>query len=572
MRTQVFFKRIMVTEKNGKSGDIYTISTGSSSEKKAEVKKGFWNIDKDTFRFKVHYFLFMAALSVVLPFLSVLSVNRIGLSATALAAVLISEQFLCILSKPLLGYIADYFNKLKVIIGVLVIIQVVFLFLMLTVPKIQREGDAVKFSKNTSLEFLLGDLNVANFTVMCQQSSMNTNNSSFSVSSFNNKCSEYITDETFIKEKYSNESYLIFFSNASTFSASQKNLSVSVPCGICCKTTGEIHAISCQILKSVSMESSSELKQGNDFKTSSFWLFTLYLIISMVATNAFFTLSDTACCESVAKTGADFGRQRLWGAISWGVICPLGGLLNDYTDDYLVSWILMAVLFAVTLWNIKGMDMVKPSFSQNILKDVGVVLRSKEFLSFLFGVLINGISTGFVWYYLMLFLIQIGGNRFLLGMTQSVQCFVGEIPCMFFSGWLIKKFGHFNILTLSLLSYCIRFLWYSYLKNPWLVLPVELFHGITYGAYYPVVASYAKLSAKPGTEATTQAVLFTTHEGLGAGLGCVLAGIGFDRMGGHKTFFLAGIFSACGVVINFVCYLWIWRQKGSINVTPAVDA
>lgn len=567
----------MTEEKNGKSGAIYTIpSPESSSEKKEEVKKGFWSIDKSTLRFKFHYFLFMGALSVVLPFISVISTDRIGLSATSLATILIIAQFLSMVSKPLLGYLADYFNKLKAIITILAIVQVVFFFLLLIVPQIRKDKDPDKFSNDTSSMFSFDSLNSTRLTEMCQQSVAHFNNSSNFLTdtseSLNNKCSEYIADERFTKEAYSNETYLIFFNNVSMSSVSQRNPPVSVSCGICCKSTGKTYAVPCQTLRNISVVSSSETKHGSDFKTVSFWLNTLFLSVAMISTNAFFTLSDTACCESVAKTSADFGRQRLWGAASWGIISPISGLLIDYTGDYLAAWILMAITFALTLWNIKGIDMVKPTFSQNILKDVGKVLRSKEFLSFLFGVFMNGISTGFVWFYLMLFLTEIGGSRFLLGVTQAVQSFVGEIPCMFFSGWFIKKFGYFNILTLSLLSYCIRFLWYSYLYDPWLVLPVESLHGISYGVYYPVVAAYAKLSAKPGTEATTQAVLFTTHEGIGAGLGCVLAGLSFDAIGTHRTFFNMTFFTAGGIVINIIMYLCIWRRKDSINVTSEADA
>ncbi|GIY74889.1 major facilitator superfamily domain-containing protein 6 [Caerostris extrusa] len=230
--------------------------------------------------------------------------------------------------------------------------------------------------------------------------------------------------------------------------------------------------------------------------------------------NGMFTLSDTACCESVEKIGADFGRQRLWGAIGWGMMAPIGGLLNDYTDDYMASWILMSAMSAVALVNICRLNLVKPQFSQNLLKDVGTVLGSKEFLAFKTGVLMNGIGVGVIWFYLIWFLTTIGGSRFLCGMVQFVQCFVGEIPFMFYSGWLIKKIGHFNVLTMSLLCYCIRFYYYSCLYNPWLILPMEALHGFTYGMFYTGVASYAKLSAKPGTEATTQAILFTSHEGI----------------------------------------------------------
>ncbi|GIY46391.1 hypothetical protein CEXT_800731 [Caerostris extrusa] len=126
----------------------------------------------------------------------------------------------------------------------------------------------------------------------------------------------------------------------------------------------------------------------------------------------------------------------------------------------------------------------------------------------------NGVATGMIWFYLMWFLIAIGGSEFLCGLSLAVQNFGGVILFMFFSDYIIRKVGHYQVLSFSLLLYVARFLWYSYLYNPWLVLPIELCHGVTYGLYYTTLASYGKLSARPGTEATTQSVVFSTHEGL----------------------------------------------------------
>ncbi|CAL1290549.1 unnamed protein product [Larinioides sclopetarius] len=528
---------------------------------------------------------------MVLPYISVFARNRIGLSASSLAAVLMAEQFLFVLSKPILGYLADYFNKLKAIICFLTIGQTVFSFLLLTIPKIDRSPN--NFSNRSSFMFPLEHFNFSELNLNNQLNhqiisisaeDINYNGLSSLISVVHlpkpiNECIVY-TDEI-ISNKNNWESFetnsinisLTFLSGESKVLDLQINSSASILssfCRIYWNSLGDCYLIPCEVLKNHS-EGHSESLNISDFLTSQFWLFALFTASAMTCTSALFTLSDTACCESVQKSGAEFGRQRLWGAISWGIICPIGGFLNDITDDYLVSWILMAIFSALAIWNMQKLDMVKPHFSQNILKDVGSVLKSKEFLFFETSVLLNGMATGFVWFYLMWFLTAIGGSRFLLGVTQAVQCFAGEIPCMFFSGWMIDKMGHFNIMTASLLSYAIRFLWYSLLQNPWLVLPVECLHGITYGVYYTTVASYAKKSAKPGTEATTQSLLFTTHEGIGAGIGCVLAGIGFDSLGGHKTFLWVSIFSGCGTVLSIILHLCIRCQKGSINVTSSTD-
>ncbi|KAG8179140.1 hypothetical protein JTE90_015330 [Oedothorax gibbosus] len=285
-----------------------------------------------------------------------------------------------------------------------------------------------------------------------------------------------------------------------------------------------------------------------------------------VALNAIFTLSDTACNESIQKYGGSFGQQRLWGGIGWGTVAPLAGFINDYTDGYLASYILMGVMMVLFLINMSTMDLVKPHFSKNILKDVGTVLKSKDFLIFEAMVFINGLGTVMIWFYLIWFLNSIGGSELLCGLSMTVQSFVGVIPFMFFSDYIIKKLGHFNILIVGLAGYTTRFLWYSYLQNPWMVLPVEFLHGITYGLYYPTLASYAKLTAKPGTEATTQAIIFSTHEGLGSGIGCVISGIAFDYFGGHQTYFYSSMICLSGAFMALIYSLHLQRRKGTIQL------
>ncbi|XP_054706576.1 major facilitator superfamily domain-containing protein 6-A-like [Uloborus diversus] len=308
----------------------------------------------------------------------------------------------------------------------------------------------------------------------------------------------------------------------------------------------------------------------NTMNTYQFWLFAVIVIMAGVCNNSLFTMADTACYESLQKTGSDYGKQRLWGAISWGVIAPFAGFVNDYTNSYVTGWCLMGILCVLEIWNISRVDLVKPHFSQNILKDIGIVMQSKEFMLFTFGVFMNGIATGIIWFYLSYFFSDIGGNRLMIGLAHTIQCFAGELPFMFYSEWMIKKLGHFNIVTLAIFMHFLRFLWYSYFRNPWMMLPIESVHGFTYGSFYAAMTSYAKLSAKPGTEATTQSVLCTCYEGFGAGLGCVLAGISFDAYGGFNTFFYASMCCACAALINFASTVYLQRRGKTISFSSHV--
>ncbi|KAF8767101.1 Major facilitator superfamily like protein [Argiope bruennichi] len=573
----------MASKKNADNVEVYTVSTPESSpQKKAENQQKFWHVDKEMIRFKLHYFLFIGAFGICLPYITIFAQVRIGISNSALAAILTAQRCIFIFTKVAIGYIADYFNKLKATICILQLITIIFYLSLLVVPKIENEEEITTFHKVVSNGTYFELFNNSNIYVECeviqnnnsesiemvyQNHTINNEFHSTSLAHISNILKNCLGNNKMVSENTSNDFNELDLEKIMN-AISLKPTSYS--CKLCCKNTGECRTINFKNPKTRKMEISSESGHINNFQTYQFWLYAILSTIAMACSNGLFTLTDTACCETVQKTGAQFGRQRLWGAIGWGLMSPIGGLINDYTGDFAASWIMTAVMSFISLLNMTKLKMAKPQFSENLMKDVGAVLASKEFLVFTFCVLLNGVGTGIIWFYHVLFLTDIGGSRFLVGMVMFIQSFVGGIPFMFFSEWIIKKIGHYNCLILSLIAYCIRFFWYSRLYNPWLDLPAEIFHGFSYGLFYTNLASFAKLSAKPGTEATTQAILFTAHEGVGIGIGCIVAGVLFDVVGGRRTFLYMSIYSGCSIIVSIVLHFLV-RQKGAITVTPATN-
>ncbi|KAF8766470.1 Major facilitator superfamily like protein [Argiope bruennichi] len=478
------------------------IPTEEIANEESQIQQMCCHINKKMFRFKMHYFLLTGGLGLIHPFLAVIARDRLKLSASSFASVLVFEQFLFVCTKPAIGYITDYFNKLKTVLCIIAIGQVLFFFILLLLPPIPDGTDGEPFSETHNL-------------TAC------------------NLCENSRMDENKLK----------IFEN----------------------TTGGSEARKESHYYSVNASNSDEIsRRKTDFETYQFWVFALVFITLDTCINVIFTLSDTACCENMGKKGADYGKQRLWGSFAWGLLAPVGGAITDFTGDYIVTGILFAVLSTIMIWNILKMDLRKPQFSKDILKKVGTVMKEKEFLCFELGVFVNGIGLGFIWFYLMWFIISIGGNRLICGLTQTVQSFLGEIPFMFFSGWMLKRLGYWNVMMLSLLAYCVRFLWYSQLHSPWMALPIDWTHGVTYGVFYASLATYAKVKSKRGTETTMQAVIAATHDGLGAGIGNIIAGVGFDYIGAQKTFLYTGICFGCCAIIS-LCAALLQKKKNAAN-------
>ncbi|KAF8766468.1 hypothetical protein HNY73_019527 [Argiope bruennichi] len=111
------------------------VSVEPNAGKEPRPVQKWWHIDKPMIRFKLHYFLLTGALGSVLPFIAVIAKNRLKLSATSFATVLVFEQFLFVFTKPAIGYITDYLNKLKTVLCIVAVGQGLFLFILLLLPR-----------------------------------------------------------------------------------------------------------------------------------------------------------------------------------------------------------------------------------------------------------------------------------------------------------------------------------------------------------------------------------------------------------------------------------------------------
>lgn len=97
---------------------------------------------------------------------------------------------------------------------------------------------------------------------------------------------------------------------------------------------------------------------------------------------------------------------------------------------------------------------------------------------------------------------QMAWLKTLQGLIQGIQCFGGEIPFFFLSGWIIKTMGHINCMALVLGTMAVRMYLYTIIENPVWIIFIELLNGISFALGFAVKMSYAKNISPPGTSNT----------------------------------------------------------------------
>ncbi|CAL4060518.1 unnamed protein product [Meganyctiphanes norvegica] len=179
------------------------------------------------------------------------------------------------------------------------------------------------------------------------------------------------------------------------------------------------------------------------------------------------------------------------------------------------------------------------------MPDWMVVLREFANLrcgAFLFVAWWMGFGIGLIFAFLFWHLQDYGGTPTVFGIA-SIMNHISEIFAYFFSFRLISQIGHVKVLCLGLMGNVVRFLYISWIKNPWWVLPFEFIQGITHATVWAACCSYLAHNTPPHLRSNSQGVLQGIHHGFGRGTGAIFGGIFVSYFGTAGVFRMYGVFS-----------------------------
>lgn len=100
-----------------------------------------------------------------------------------------------------------------------------------------------------------------------------------------------------------------------------------------------------------------------------------------------------------------------------------------------------------------------------------------------------------------------------------------------------------QVLCLGLVCSVLRFLYISYIREPWGVIPFELIQGVTHSAVWAASCSYIAHNTPPELRVSAQGVLSFIHNGAGRACGTIFGGV-------FSTYY--GRYSHCGIHPFFI--------------------
>lgn len=253
---------------------------------------------------------------------------------------------------------------------------------------------------------------------------------------------------------------------------------------------------------------------------------------------------------------ADFGKERMWGAVFWGV----GSLANGFGIDrfgygFLYTMVILSTLatyvsIGLYIWglemdtssafskNTEPQNAAQPpsnnrnesSIDTNETAHETPEISRKELLlmlcqtgygtAFVFFVFVLAIGISVVDNLAFIFFEILGSSNTMNGLTV-VFTVVCEVPCFYLAPYLLKLYGPGKLILFAGLTYVIRVFGYTLVPEGrmGLVLMLETLHGFTYACSKFSSVDFVANLIPSGYEASAQGILISvTYCGVVVGL------------------------------------------------------
>lgn len=269
-----------------------------------------------------------------------------------------------------------------------------------------------------------------------------------------------------------------------------------------------------------SEDSESNCSEDNSSSITLLMAYAVLYILYLTTYSNTYRCFDFTVMGLVKEYGSDFGHERFFsilGNLCWGPIAglvshatsPDGGDKNYTSPIYLflgISLFLFIIIYKIPVTlTTPGDKMWKKTFK--LLKNIDVLM-------FLITIFTLGTCFNFTKYFTFWYLEDLGAPSVLIGLVPSIGALYG-LPFLWTSKWWVKKMGTHQIFILSLFAYVACCLGYSFLKNPWISLGLELHGAISYYLLWVAVIEHSNSIAPEGLKSTVIAVAGGIHYSAG---------------------------------------------------------
>lgn len=332
--------------------------------------------------------------------------------------------------------------------------------------------------------------------------------------------------------------------------------------------------------------------------------FSASALVGLFSTPVYSILSGISISQLRWVYGVDghiyFGRERLWGAVSFAAgNLFLGALLDITFSGILIIYVLFtltSLCFIYVVLRFKALNTDTGSMTaseascdhiSSRLESIGTtdnppashdcttltliqalrpVLCTGGLQNALFFNLMFWLSVGMGAVESLIFLYfrdDLHASYTLCGLTVVITVLF-EIPLFALAPTMLRRLGYYQLSIIGASGYIFRALGYSLVPSAWYVCLLEPMHGLTYALVHSASVSYVSDRMSGDYESTAQAVL-SILDALGRSVGSIVGGYIIQTAGSRCLYRILGLL----VFLATVVFVIAGRQR---PVKPEISA
>lgn len=286
-------------------------------------------------------------------------------------------------------------------------------------------------------------------------------------------------------------------------------------------------------------------------------------LLVVVAAHQFFAvavvgLTDALALDHVRHHGADYGRIRFTGSLSFAVTCVLVGAWlgarGVRPGDTLIPALMSAALGLAFLSSLtlRGHGVRERPH----LRDVRVLVADRRFLFLLVLTPLHWASSAPYHGFFAILLQDRGISPTVVGQAFMVSA-IGEILAFYYFTRLRTRLRLSSMLALVFSGSSLRWLAVAYVSTPGALVAAQALHTLTFGLFWAAALHWVSGCVPPRLRATGQTLYTSATFGIGNVIGMLGTGAIYDQGSGAAPAFLA----AAGLELVPLALVLIWGRR-----------
>jgi PPP family 3-phenylpropionic acid transporter len=260
---------------------------------------------------------------------------------------------------------------------------------------------------------------------------------------------------------------------------------------------------------------------------TNFWPLICVSILFTFFSTPIIPLTDTATLEFVKQHQLSYGKIRFWGSFGFAAIVIIIGKITQSFGLILIFPIYASVMLLIFILSFE-IPKYKTHFQFNFRGGIVALMQNNRYVLFLIGVFLLTATSSANVVYFGIFIDQLGGTTTLLGFAWMIAA-LSEGMIFLFSHKILGRVTPLQCLIAAAGGSVLRWLLYTIIHNPIVLVFLQPLHALTFGCYYLGSIHFVKQESPPGWMATGQTIFWAIGYGLSAIAGNFIGGMIYQK-------------------------------------------